>query len=103
MISWAPLYGKLGTGMKLHLTPFLFAALLAGCAHAPPGPRYEIVGYYPAWKGPIEVDASLLTVVNYAFLYLAADGSLVLDNPAVDEPHFARLAALKAKHPHLRL
>ena len=79
--------------MKLHLTPLLFC-LLSGCA------SYEIVGYYPAWKGPIEVDASLLTVVNYAFLVVGPDGALVVDNPAVDEPHFARLAALKAKHPH---
>jgi chitinase len=89
--------------MKLHLTPFLVAALLAGCAHLPPGPRYEIVGYYPGWKGAIAVDASLLTVVNYAFLVVGADGALVLDNPAIDEGHFARLATLKAANPQVRL
>jgi chitinase len=82
----------------------LATLLLAGCASVPTETRYEIVGYYPGWKGPVEVDASLLTVVNYAFLDISpADGRLVLTDAAVDEAHFARLAALKAKHPHLRL
>ena len=88
--------------MKRYLVTFLL--LLAGCATIPAETRYEIVGYYPGWKGPIEVDASLLTVVNYAFLDISpADGKLMLTDAAVDEAHFARLAALKAKHPHLRL
>src|SRR5688572_5393668 len=80
----------------------LLALLCAACAHVHP-PRHEIVGYYPAWKEAIDVDASLLTVINYAFLDIGRDGRLALVNPPVDERQLARLAALKARHPHLRL
>jgi chitinase len=83
---------------------FVVALVLAGCAHEPaPAPRHEIVGYYAGWKKDTPVDASLLTVINYAFLDVAPDGRLVLLDPAVDEAHFARLSALKPGHPHLRL
>jgi chitinase len=81
----------------------LLLAVCAGCAGIPAHERREIVGYYPAWKGPVEVEACHLTVINYAFLGVGPDGALALDNPAVDEAHFARLAALKRAHPHLRL
>ena len=79
------------------------AALLAGCAALPHGPRHEIVGYYPGWKGAIEVDARNLTVINYAFLVLAPDGAVALDKPSADLENLARLGALKRRHPHLRL
>jgi chitinase len=65
--------------------------------------RHEIVGYYPGWKSEFEVDARLLTVVNYAFLVIDRDGSLKLDNPAVDVPLMARLVSIKKQNPHLRL
>jgi len=99
----------------------LAAGLLAGCAHLAPQPRYEIVGYYAGWKGAVEVDPALLTVVNYAFLDICwdgvhgnpaverhlpcegANGAMVLDNPAGDGEQLARLAALKATNPRLRL
>ena len=89
--------------------------MLTGCAH------YEIVGYYAGWKPETVVDPSLLTVVNYAFLDICwdgehgnpaverrapcegANGAVALDDPRRDVPQFAALAALKAKHPHLRL
>ena len=77
--------------------------LLAGCVTLAPTPRYEIVAYYPAWKGAIAFDATLVTVVNYAFLEVAEDGSLTLSQPATDRAHFETLRAVKAKHPHLRL
>lgn len=80
----------------------LLVLLCAACAHAPT-PRYEIVGYYPGWKDAIDVDPALLTVINYAFLDIGKDGRLVLVNAPVDERQFARLATLKARHPHLRL
>jgi len=105
----------------VRLFPFIAAAILAGCAHLDSPPRHEIVGYYPNWKGAIDVDAGLLTVVNYAFLDICwdgehgnpaverrlpcpgPDGAMTLDDPAVDAPQLDRLAALKAKNPHLRL
>src|SRR5262245_46732540 len=89
--------------MRKHLVALSCSLLLAACATPPKAPRYEIVGYYPGWKGEIEIDASLLTVVNYAFLDVGPDGALVLTNPKVDEAHFARLAVLRDKNPHLRI
>ena len=79
------------------------AFLLGGCATLAPAPRHEIVAYYPAWKGAITFDASLVTVVNYAFLEVAPDGALALSQPAIDRAHFETLRALRAKYPHLRL
>jgi chitinase len=95
---------------------------LAGCAAvAPPAPSYEIVGYYPGWKGALDADASQITVLNYAFLDIcwdgqhgnaagggvfpcaAPDGAVVVDNPPADEMNFARLRALKRANPRLRL
>ena len=106
-------------------------AFVAACATAPPQSRgpYEIVGYYAGWKGPIAIDARQLTVLNYAFLDICWDGehgnaaaggvfrcrdiggsemrppngSVVVDNPALDAANFARLRALREAHPHLRL
>jgi chitinase len=75
--------------------------VLAGCASL--APRHEIVAYYPAWKGAIEFDARMATVVNYAFLEVASDGALALSQPAIDAGHFTALRNLRSKHPHLRL
>jgi chitinase len=108
----------------------LVALLVAGCAAVPaPTPKYEIVGYYPGWKGRIEVDARQLTVLNYAFLDICWDGqrgnpaegglapcrdiegnaitppngSVVIINPAVDRANLAALPALKNTNPALKL
>ena len=116
------------------LIALLLACILAGaCASSSsPGPaakKYEIVGYYPGWKGRLEIDARSLTVLNYAFLDICWDGqhgnpaagglapcrniegaaitppngSIVAIDPAIDAPNFAALAALKAANPGLRL
>ena len=77
--------------------------LLTGCATVTPAPRHEIVAYYPAWKGEIAFDAGLVTVVNYAFLEVAADGALELSQPAIDREHFRVLRAARTKHPRVRL
>jgi chitinase len=104
--------------------------VLAGCATTPPAPaRYEIVGYYPGWKGKIEIDARQLTVLNYAFLDICWDGqhgnpaegaltpcrdidgnaitppngSVVVDNPSIDRANLAALRALKDPNPSLKL
>lgn len=102
----------------------LFATLIiGGCAAVPqqPATTYEIVGYYPGWKGPVKVDARQLTVLNYAFLDIcwdgqhgnpaadglapctAPNGSMVFTNPEADAANLAHLAAVKATHPKLKL
>jgi chitinase len=108
----------------------ILAILVAGCAALPArSPQYEIVGYYPGWKGRIEVDARQLTVLNYAFLDICWDaqrgnptegglapcrdvdgnaiappnGSVVVVNPAVDRANLAALLALKSANPALKL
>jgi chitinase len=105
--------------------------LLASCAAPPPAPapRYEIVGYYPGWKGRFDVDARQLTVINYAFLDICwdaqhgnpaegglapcrdvdgnliapANGSIVVTDPGVDRDNLAALSALKSANPVLKL
>ena len=107
----------------------LVCVLISGCAAVPQASSYEIVGYYPGWKGALEVDARQLTVLNYAFLDICwdarhgnpaagglapckdvdgatihpPDGSVVVDNPSVDAANLARLAGLKAANPALKL
>jgi chitinase len=79
----------------------LFATACALLPEAPP--RFEIVGYYPAW-GASRVDARQLTVVNYAFLDIdPADGSIALTEPAVDARNIAALHALREQNPALKL
>ena len=73
------------------------AVLLGGCAH------YEIVGYYAGWKDPIPVAARDLTVLNYAFLYVADDGGLLVEDPRKEGAIFTRLADLKRDNPDLKL
>jgi chitinase len=87
----------------MRIPALLLALSLIACAHFPPGPRHEIVGYYPGWKESIPVEPSLLTVINYAFLDIGRDGRLVLVDPPNDEKHFRRLAAIKADFPHVKL
>ena len=70
---------------------FLVALLLGGCASPP-----EIVGYYAGWK-EASVDASKLTVVNYAFVDMGWSVS------GRDADNLRKLAALKSRHSHLRL
>jgi chitinase len=103
---------------------------MAGCAAVPPpAARYEIVGYYPGWFGKLDIDARLITVLNYAFLDICWDGrhgnpasgglsacrdvdgaafdppngSVVVDDPAIDAPNLAALPDLKAANPELKL
>ncbi|HLX25195.1 MAG TPA: glycoside hydrolase family 18 protein [Usitatibacter sp.] len=97
------------------------ASLLAGCVAFAPAPSREVVGYYPAWKGVFDFDATRLTVVNYAFLDICWDGkhgngavealapcaggngSIVLGHPQFEGPVLEALAKAKRAHPHLRL
>lgn len=70
------------------------AGALAGCAHVPQQERYEIVGYYAAWKDPIAFNPRDITVLNYAFVDFAFNAP---------GPALARLAMLKRDNPRLRL
>ncbi|HVR44746.1 MAG TPA: glycoside hydrolase family 18 protein [Thermoanaerobaculia bacterium] len=85
----------------------LLLVAAAGCRSAlPPDgeqkPRHRIIAYV---RGRAEIDrigAHKLTHVNYAFAKVSARGEVVLDDP--DAPaHLARLQALKAKNPRLRI
>jgi chitinase len=56
---------------------------------------YEVVGYYAGWKPAGAFDAREITVVNYAFAYVAPDGAIVTEGGSEEEASLARLAALK--------
>ena len=73
------------------------AMLASGCAH------YEIVGYYAGWKEHAAFDPQEVTVIDYAFAVVAADGSLVLDDPTKDGAALDALVAFKARNPDLRV
>jgi chitinase len=78
------------------------AALCAACASVPSGPP-ELVAYYAGWTQPTEVDSRRLSAIDYAFLALAPDGSVVPGHPQADEASFARLARMKRDNPALLL
>jgi chitinase len=75
----------------------LLSASIGGCAH------YEIVGYYAGWKPETAIAPREMTVVNYAFAYVGADGTIVLDGGPAEEAAFARLRALKERDPDVRV
>lgn len=103
------------------LAALIAAGILAGCAHLRGPAQREIVGYYAGWKGAVDVDPSLLTVVNYAFLDICwdghhgnaaverladcpeANGAITLDNPARDAAQLEWLAGLRRPSPRLKL
>ena len=99
-----------------------FAALaLSGCASFTATPSREIVGYYPAWAGVFEFDATRVTVVNYAFLDICwdgkhgngavdtlmpcagANGAITPGHPQFDDANLEALAKVKRANPGLRL
>ena len=75
----------------------ILAACLAGCAHQ------EIIGYYAGWKPETAIAPRDVTVVNYAFAYLAGDGAIMLDDPARESPAIDRLVAMKEANRGLRV
>ncbi|MEG2813568.1 MAG: glycoside hydrolase family 18 protein, partial [Oscillospiraceae bacterium] len=82
------------------------------------------VAYYTSWSAYArnvlvkDIDASLITHLNFAFANLNPDGTVVIgdswvdvekpmggeswDSPADSKGHFAQLRALKKKYPHLK-
>src|SRR5258705_4630944 len=85
--------------MKVFMAGVVLAvgASISGCAH------HEIVGYYAGWKPGTMIAPRDVTVVNYAFAYVARDGSIILDGTPMEASAFARLLALKDDNPDLRL
>lgn len=83
---------------------------------------YKVVGYFPNWGMyrtpsiyPHDIDAGLVTHINYAFIKVDISGNLILIDPWADTDyrsnwneqkpywgHFRELYDLKQKHPHLK-
>lgn len=99
----------------------LFSLFLLDLTHLNAEP-FKIVGYYPNWAMyrqpaflPKDINAKLLTHVNYAFVKVDEQGNLVLFDSWADTDHrsdwnsekpywgnFLQLAELKKNHPHLK-
>ena len=81
------------------------ALVLSGCAtvHERPAPgRKVVMAYFMGHEVPPTLPAELLTHVCYAFANVHEDGSVCLENDR-DPETLARLAALKAKNPQLKV
>lgn len=94
-------------GAAFALALIMLAVGLTACDAAredgAPGETYRLIGYLHGARGVDvrDVDAAKLTHVNYAFANVRND-SVVLESP--DDPaNLARLTALRAGHPDLRI
>lgn len=72
----------------------------------PPEERI-IVGYYAAWTAnsgftPIQIDATRLTHINYAFANIGPDLRIELGYPELDPFNMSQLYSLKQVYPHLK-
>lgn len=94
---------------------FFFGKLEANSA-------FKVIGYYPSWAiyrqqplQPKEIDANLLTHINYAFVKVDTTGNLSLADPWADTDYgsdlnsakpykgnFLQLVQLKKRYPHLK-
>ena len=83
---------------------------------------YKVIGYFPNWGMyrnpsiyPHDIDANLVTHINYAFTKVDTAGNIHLFDPWADTDyrqdwnsqkpywgHFRELYDLKQKHPHLK-
>jgi chitinase len=85
------------------------------------GGAYKRIGYYTNWSAysnfqVSDIDASMLTQLNYAFAGISSDGKIALGKPEVDvqksfpgdragqsyEGNFYQLTKLKQKYPNLK-
>lgn len=77
------------------LIPFILLTLISSLnktAYGQTGCK-EVIGYYPGWQWydrnklvkPETIDYSKYTILNYAFLYPLADGSLTITDPWSDK------------------
>ncbi len=68
-----------------------------------------IAGYYASWTSetksfsPLDIDASMVNLVLYAFANISDDGRCVVGDPKLDPENFKELMELKEKHPRLKV
>ncbi len=72
-----------------------------------PSPSKIISGYYASWSAysgytPLNIPASKLTHINYAFAKIGDDLKITLGDPSIDAANFTKLNQLKASYPHLK-
>ncbi len=70
-------------------------------------PSKQVIGYYAAWAAysgytPDQIDASKLTIINYAFANIGGDLKVTLGYPDVDQANFSKLNTLKSTNPNLK-
>ena len=87
-----------------HLRRVLGVVLaLAACAlNARAASDYRLVGYVAGWEAFPAIAAQPLTAVNFAFAHIDARSRVVLDQAGSAE-FLARLRALKARNPRLKI
>jgi len=66
-----------------------------------------IAGYYASWAAysgytPLNIPASKLTHINYAFAKIGDDLKIAVGDPAVDISNFSKLNQLKQSYPHIK-
>lgn len=66
-----------------------------------------IAGYYASWAAysgytPLNIPASKLTHINYAFAEIGDDLKIALGDPYIDITNFTKLNELKASYPNLK-
>lgn len=67
----------------------------------------KIIGYYAAWSRysgftPNKIDASKLTIINYAFANIGSDLKIILGFPDIDPTNISSLNQLKQINPNLK-
>ena len=73
-----------------------------------PSPSTKIIaGYYASWSAysgytPLNIKASKLTTINYAFANIGSDLKIALGDPGIDLTNFKNLNQLKKSYPNLK-
>ena len=70
-------------------------------------PAKIVAGYYASWSAysgytPLDIPASKLTHINYAFAKIGDDLKITLGDPYIDVTNFTKLNQLKAANPDLK-
>lgn len=79
---------------------------------SPPAPSPStasklVVGYYAGWSAysgytPLDIQASGLTHINYAFAKIGDDLKIALGDPYIDPSNFTKLNELKRSYPQIK-
>lgn len=69
--------------------------------------QYKRIGYYTGWSAysnfqVSNIDASMLTQLDYAFASISSDGKIAMEDSAVDGKNYSQLTKLKQKNPNLK-